>query len=111
MSPRTRQYHPTHLNDGRNRFPIPGVVYNPAFPPKNPPGTMASRPVRPVIQPDTNSIPNGNDLDGNLDTRFGETDDDDDRFIFDVEDRTQAPVRPAFRPFTQAPPQSRKATD
>lgn len=67
--------------------------------------------MRPVSRPDSNSIPSANDLDGDLGTRIGEDDDDDDRFIFDVEERTQAPARPALRPFTQAPPQSRKATN
>ena len=78
---------------------MPGVVYNPAFPPKNPAPAVSG--LRPGL-PDTNSITDeGGDMD--LPSRFGE--DDEDRFVFDVEERTT----------TRRPPpnanQSRKATE
>lgn len=100
-----------HPNDYyHNSLPIPGVNYNPAFPPKNPPfGTML-RPGVSVIRPDTNSIAGGGDAENeyedgpnpNLGNRFGE---DEDRFIFDVEERTTKP------PPTQRPRPTRKATN
>lgn len=97
-----------------NSLPIPGVVYNPSFPPKNPPvGTGLFRPVVPVVRPDTNSITGGsdkdedeNDLHGpntHIPNRFGGDDDEEDRFVFDVEERTTK------RPASQSPTQSRKA--
>lgn len=99
-----------------NSQPIPGVVYNPAFPPKNPRPNGTG--LRPVVRPDTNSIADGDkdeddyvNPNGNIPNRFGGDDDDDDRFVFDVEERTTTTRRPAaaaaLRPFTQ----SRKATD
>lgn len=68
-----------------------------------------------VQQPDTNSIDTKdededvNGINENLPSRFGE-EDEDDRFIFDVEERTTTTQRPpGRRPFNQSPPQSRKA--
>lgn len=101
-----------------NSLPVPGVTYNPAFPPKNPPpGVTGLRPGVSVVRPDTNSIAdgeedeyNGNGGQSNIPSRFGADGLDDDRFIFDIEERTTTTKRP-FRTFSQTPPPPCKATD
>lgn len=107
-------------NDHRNAYnslPVPGITYNPAFPPKNPPpGVAGLRPGVSVVRPDTNSIADGEEDEYNVDggdskipSRFGADGLDDDRFIFDIEERTTTTKRP-FRTFSQTPPPC-KATD
>lgn len=97
---------------------MPGVTYNPAFPPKNPPpGVTGLRPDVSIVDPDTNSIGQGEDEyntgdnKGNdtIPSRFGADGLDDDRYIFDIEQKTT--TRRPSRVFGQTPPPPSKATD